>query len=156
MRMFDHYGSDPMGRPVVVPREEKPANGGGLKFDGGKPRTGLLPWGPLEQVAWVLTYGAEKYEPQSWQAVPNGAERYWDALCRHVTAHGRGEIIDPETGLPHMAQIATNALFILHFLAEKGAIPASYDFREVRKKFEAQREAVKKIRAKDLDDGYGK
>ena len=42
--------------------------------------------------------------------------RVHDALMRHLRAHWDGESIDPETGLPHMAHAATNALFLLAYV----------------------------------------
>ena len=45
-------------------------NKGGMKFDGDKPRTSLVPFAGIGHVAWVATYGALKYAPRSWQDVP--------------------------------------------------------------------------------------
>lgn len=95
---------------------------GGMKFDGDKPRMALLVDGcpnALEAVASVLTFGAQKYEADSWKGVPNGAERYKSALLRHLTAVGKGEVLDSESGLHHLAHAACNALFILE-LALRG------------------------------------
>lgn len=88
----------------------------GMKYDADKPRMDLLldgmP-GALEQVASILTFGAKKYADHSWQGVPNGPARYKAALLRHLTAHAKGEKNDPESGMPHLAHAACNALFIL-------------------------------------------
>lgn len=86
-----------------------------LKFDAGKPRWSLLMQGlatALGGVVAVLTFGAKKYEAHSWRNVPNGEERYLDALYRHLDALQRGEKIDPESGLSHWSHVATNALFL--------------------------------------------
>lgn len=90
--------------------------GTGLKFDGGKARVDLLVDGvpnALTGVAEVLTFGAQKYETHSWQQVEGGPERYKAAMLRHLLAHSKGELVDPESGLPHLAHLACNALFIL-------------------------------------------
>ena len=90
----------------------------GAKFDDGKIRFSLLTRSlatPLKRVAEVLEYGARKYQPNSWQHVPNAKERYEDALDRHLNSWKSGEVVDPESGLPHLAHIATNALFLLWF-----------------------------------------
>lgn len=97
---------------------------GGMKYDGGKPRMDLLLSGcpnALEQVSAILTFGAQKYAAHSWQTVPQGEERYLAALLRHLTAHGKGEVNDPESGMSHLAHAACNALFILELEARKNA-----------------------------------
>ena len=66
----------------------------------------------LMAVAGVTTFGAEKYAPDGWQHVPNGAERYADALERHLLL-GSTERLDPESGLHHKAHAAWNALAVL-------------------------------------------
>lgn len=83
-----------------------------MKFDSEKPRLALLPFDALEQVGAVLTFGAAKYAPNSWRTVPNALERYTSALLRHLAAMQRGEVTDAESGLPHAAHAACNALFI--------------------------------------------
>lgn len=96
--------------------------GGGMKYDFGKPRMDLLLSGcphALEQVSRVLTFGAAKYAPNSWQTVPQGEERYLAALLRHLAAHGKVEPYDSETGLSHLAHAACNALFILELEARR-------------------------------------
>ena len=84
----------------------------GRKYDADKPRMDLLPFDALIEVAKVMGVGAEKYGDDNWRLV-EPATRYEAALLRHYTAYKSGEINDPETGLPHLAHMATNALFIL-------------------------------------------
>ena len=94
----------------------------GLKYDRGKPLFSLLTRSlatPLLRVAEVLTYGANKYKADSWQTIPNAKVRYEDALDRHLNAWKRGESRDPESGLHHLAHVATNALFLLWFYQEE-------------------------------------
>lgn len=88
----------------------------GAKLDAGK----LLPWlciagfaRALEAVADVTTKGANKYTPNGWALVPNGAERYMEAFGRHLLALGKGEVMDdgPKgTGCHHKAQMIWNLL----------------------------------------------
>lgn len=88
----------------------------GKKADNGKPRMDLLLAGvpnALEGVAEVLTFGAKKYAAHSWKTVPDAADRYLAALMRHLIAHGKGELVDPESGQSHLSHAACNALFIL-------------------------------------------
>lgn len=104
---------------VLTPVDTGP---GGMKYDGGKPRMALVFDGmprALEAVGQVLTFGAQKYAAHSWQTVPEGEERYKSALLRHLTAVGRGEELDSESGLHHLAHAACNALFILELELRK-------------------------------------
>lgn len=100
--------------PVPVIHDEALSNAQqslGMKYDAGKPRVNLLPWDALLQVSIVLTYGAKKYAADSWRTVPDALNRYKGALLRHWIAMEQGEWLDPESGLPHWAHIACNALF---------------------------------------------
>ncbi len=84
----------------------------GLKYDQDKPRYDLLPANAIDQLARVLTFGANKYEANSWQNVENGLERYRAALLRHTFAIQNGEVYDSESGLPHSAHAMCCAAFI--------------------------------------------
>ena len=83
-----------------------------------KLRWELLPLDLVEQVVAVYTFGAEKYAENSWQNLPDGYRRYKAALLRHLTAYDKGEVLDPESNLPHLAHAAWNALALLHFTKE--------------------------------------
>jgi hypothetical protein len=86
----------------------------GRKFDGGKLEYGLLPPLALEETVKVLTFGAQKYDRDNWQKVPDSKRRYFDALQRHVWAWKTGEQIDQESGIHHLA----HAMCCLMFLYE--------------------------------------
>lgn len=91
---------------------------GGVKADGGKPLPRLLYISlrkTLASMVKVLSIGARKYSPDNWNKVEQ--ERYWDAFYRHIDAHHSGEMIDPETGEPHL----THALCCLAFISEQRA-----------------------------------
>jgi hypothetical protein len=88
---------------------------GAVKHDHGKPRVGLMMRGfprAMLAVAEVTTFGAEKYEPDGWQHVDGGIERYNDALDRHLLARHISRV-DSESQLPHLAHAAWNALAVL-------------------------------------------
>lgn len=89
----------------------------GRKDDLGKLRYDLVPLLAEEQMVAVLTFGAKKYSPDGWRTVPNAKARYHAALRRHVAAWARGEKLDSESGLPHLA----HALCCLAFLTELDA-----------------------------------
>jgi hypothetical protein len=91
------------------------ATTGGRKFDGGKLQYGLLPPEALKATVEILTFGAEKYEPDNWKYVPDSKRRYFDALQRHLWDWKNGEQNDPESGKNHLA----HALCCLMFMLEK-------------------------------------
>jgi len=87
---------------------------GGRKSDGGKLQYGLIPPIALRETVKVLTFGAEKYEPDNWRRVPDAQRRYFDAAMRHLWAYQEGEEFDPETGVTHLA----HALCCIMFMTE--------------------------------------
>lgn len=125
---FDSHGSPYKFRlsNVQVVKEGR-ADTQAFKADAGKPRFELLMDGcpdALLDVVKVLTWavqekkdapwpeGGKGYVPHSWQEVTEAKRRYRAALQRHENAIARGELNDPESGLPHRAHVATNALFL--------------------------------------------
>jgi hypothetical protein len=89
---------------------------GGFKLDQGKLRWDLLPPAALTELVRVYTYGLAKgYPARNWEA---GMEwsRPFAALMRHAWAFWAGEDLDPESGLPHMAHAAWNALALVEYL----------------------------------------
>lgn len=90
----------------------------GAKLDAGKTRVGLVLGGfsrALSAVCEVGTYGAQKYTPSGWRSVPDGVERYTDAMGRHLLMEPR-ETVDPDSGLSHAAHVAWNALARLELM----------------------------------------
>jgi len=73
-----------------------------VKFDSQKPRMSLLPSLAEEAIAWGMTYGAIKYEAFNWMKGFSWT-RLYDSCRRHLNAWNRGEDIDEESGLPHLA-----------------------------------------------------
>jgi hypothetical protein len=105
------------------------ATTGGRKFDGGKLQYGLLPPLALKATVEILTFGAEKYEPDNWKFVPDSKRRYFDAMQRHLWAWKEGEQDDPETGKNHLA----HAMCCLMFLYEHD-VKYSKDLNETNKR----------------------
>ena len=105
--MTDDSNTDPTGRQASEP---------GAKLDAGKNRLGLVIGGfanALQAVGAVGTFGANKYTDNGWREVPDGVERYTDALYRHLLADHAGETNDGESGILHAAHAAWNALAVL-------------------------------------------
>jgi len=88
-----------------------------------KVRMELLPLPELEEIARVYTVGAEKYGANTWQNLPDAYARYKGALLRHLTAIDKGQQRDPDTGCLHAAQVAWNAIAMLHTVLKD--LPAS-------------------------------
>ena len=83
----------------------------GIKYDQEKPDYSLLPFGAMDEVVKVLTYGAKKYDRHNWQYVEE--ERYQAATMRHFSAYMQDEQLDPETNIHHLAHMACSILFLL-------------------------------------------
>lgn len=91
----------------------------GLKADAGKLRWDLLPVECMEDIVKILTFGSVKYAPNNWQLVDNAKERYWAAMMRHLVAHRKGELIDQESGEPHLSHAACGLMFLMWFEKQK-------------------------------------
>lgn len=97
-------------------------NNDDMKFDGGKPKAATLyEYFPnaLTEIAKVSTFGCDKYERGSFIDVPNGLERYTDAMHRHFLQEAQGIELDDESGLRHAAHAAWGALCRLEFIMRK-------------------------------------
>ena len=79
-------------------------------------RFDLIPSAAMEQVARVYGYGTRKYAPRNWE---KGYAWGWSyaALQRHLHAFWRGEEVDKESTLPHLAHAAWHCLTLLTFCA---------------------------------------
>ena len=89
------------------------------KYDKGKRRFDLVDLGTVGAIADVLGFGAQKYGENTWQDLPEGEKRYFAALLRHLEAHQKGELIDAESGLPHIYHVLTNAFFLTYLFNKK-------------------------------------
>lgn len=108
--------SDPLG---------KSAHELGAKLDSGKPSVwrGLLDYFPRAclAVSQVSTLGAQKYAWKGWEQVPDGINRYGDALGRHLVKESIEGLYDIGPGslgpdVLHASQAAWNALARLELI----------------------------------------
>jgi len=83
----------------------------GIKHDHGKPRMDLLPPEALLEVSKVFAYGAGKYADNNYRLGMKHS-RIVAALMRHLMLYQMGCEND-ESGLPHLAHMACNALMLL-------------------------------------------
>ena len=94
---------------------------GSARQNAGKPPLHLLPLDGLVLVAWVLAFGAVKYAPRGWEEAAAAGVMSWADCVRAMLSHmGKllcGQRLDAESGLPHVAHIGCNALFLCAMLA---------------------------------------
>lgn len=67
----------------------------------------------LADVAEVFAHGARKYSRDNWRAFSwdkASEDCYFAAILRHLTARRGGEILDPDSGLPHVAHAACGCM----------------------------------------------
>lgn len=114
--------TDPHGIPAGTP---------GAKLDAGKSPVfrGAISYFPraLTAVAGVSEYGANKYSWKGWESVPDGFNRYSDALGRHITKEGIEGLYDLEIRndpnypgeILHASQVAWNSLARLELLLKQ-------------------------------------
>ena len=91
------------------------------KADQGKPHPSYVPVALIDGVMAVREIGTKKYgDPDNWKQVE--PERYHQAMLRHILAAWNDPYkIDPESGLPHIAHVATNIAFLLEMKEERDA-----------------------------------
>jgi hypothetical protein len=73
----------------------------------------LVPPVALEELAWVLKLGSEKYGAYNWRATGVCASTYISAAFRHLNAWRDGEDLDPESGRSHLAHAMTCFAIVL-------------------------------------------
>ena len=110
---------------VEVDPNGKNAKELGSKLDAGKPSVwrGLLDYFPRAcfKVADVSSRGAVKYAWKGWETVPDGINRYGDALGRHILYEATEGMYDVGKGglgpeVLHAAQVAWNAMARLELI----------------------------------------
>lgn len=89
----------------------------GKKWDTGKLRYDLLDYKSIDELARVLTYGANKYGDNNWQGVEE--HRYQAALGRHFSEYMQGRKYDDESGIHHLSHVMANVMFLLYKEREK-------------------------------------
>jgi hypothetical protein len=96
---------------LVRERKDEP----GKTYDAGKLRFDLIPPEWETALAEVMSAGAVKYADRNWEKGLSWSRRY-GSMRRHMNAFWAGEDYDKETGLPHLAHAAWNALALLTFM----------------------------------------
>ena len=96
---------------------------GAVKYDLCKKlrQLGIIAYFPraIQAVAAISAFGATKYAWAGWRHVPDGLNRYTDAMVRHLIAEAEGQDVDIDSGLLHAAHCAWNALARLELLLQE-------------------------------------
>src|SRR5574343_960374 len=85
-----------------------------FKDDDEKPMMDLIPADVTLELGRVLTYGARKYSRDNWRKGMRWT-RPLAAALRHINAWQRGENLDPESGMPHLAHAIVSLMFLLTY-----------------------------------------
>lgn len=88
----------------------------GAKLDQGKQIAGEIILAfprAISALIEIATFGAAKYSRQGFLAVPDAERRYLDALMRHLLKYGKGEALDPDSGLHHLHHALWNMAAIV-------------------------------------------
>ena len=100
----------------------------GAKEDKGKLQMSIVPPEIITAIAKVRQYGLTKYaDPANWQRLD--PSMLHEALLRHCVAIWTDWTAkDPESGLPHLWHLATNAAFLCWFLSQRESkVKVAYD-----------------------------
>lgn len=112
-----------------------------IRHNGGKPQLSYLPSSffrvltthrlddmniaLIEDIAKVMTFGAKKYAKDNWRK--SGS---WslcaDSALRHLLAYLAGVVMDPESGLPHLAHLGCNLTFLIEFQVYSSGVDDRY------------------------------
>lgn len=88
--------------------------GEGLRFNENKLRYDLLPESAIEEIAKIMTYGANKYAERNWEKGMDWS-KCEASLKRHLRAYKKGIDYDEETSCLHIAHVAVNAMFLTEY-----------------------------------------
>ena len=98
----------------IINGEEMNEINEGLKNDTGKLRWDLVPERPMEEVVYVYTIGAKKYDDNNWRKGIKWG-RIFAAMMRHAWAFWRGEERDKDDGQLHLASVVWCALTLMEY-----------------------------------------
>jgi len=90
------------------------AKGSGARYNAGKADYSLIPMHLLEDTAKVFMFGEKKYARNNWMKGMKWTVPF-ACLMRHMFAWFRGEEVDSDSGLPHLAHALCNLLMLTHY-----------------------------------------
>lgn len=68
--------------------------------------------GAVDVMQWANTRPVNPYTRDSWKLVEDPIATYRSAILRHLTAMDRGEVLDPDSGLPHADHIQASSYML--------------------------------------------
>lgn len=84
-----------------------------MKNSKNKTRWNIVPFEIIEQIAEILTYGAERYGDNTWKNVDK--KLWYDAMMRHVAEYSKGKKYnDKDWNHHHLMHAICNAMFIVY------------------------------------------
>ena len=108
----------PYRRPGEATNETSSDTPSGKKNDQDKSRVDLLDPEFLMDVGEVLRFGSQKYTAHNWRG-GIAVSRLIGAILRHIFAICRGEDIDSESHLPHVAHAGCTIMFLAWMLRHR-------------------------------------
>ena len=110
-----------------------------LHKDDGKVPYELLSVEALAQIAKVMAYGRNKYKAHGWRE-GIAWSRIIGSSMRHLTAFLDGEDNDPESGLPHLAHLGCDVMFLLEYAKTHPELDDRYSTLQKVQKYEETRQ----------------
>jgi len=105
-----------LSKVTVDPTTDPKTHSTAVKYDSGKTDWSLMPFEAVEEINKVLEFGARKYAAHNWtQGDGFRYTRVLSSLFRHLFAWSRGEDLDPESGLSHLAHAGCNVIFLIYY-----------------------------------------
>jgi hypothetical protein len=105
-----------LSKVTVDPTPDPKTEATAVKYDSGKTDWSLMPFEAVEEINKVLEFGARKYAAHNWtQGDGFRYTRVLSSLFRHLFAWSRGEDLDPESGLSHLAHAGCNVIFLIYY-----------------------------------------
>lgn len=105
----------------------------------GEPRKPALHKLPdvLERIAKVMEHGEKKHGAFGWRKLEDLETTEWtDAAQRHILAYQRGELVDRESKLPHLAHAIADLMIALERDATRARkLKLAVDLAQVAKAF---------------------
>ncbi len=94
-------------------------------------RYDLIPIPALEYLAKLYGFGAKKYAEHNWRHGYDWSKSY-AAAQRHLTQFWAGEDYDPESGAPHVINVAFHMFALATYLTEHPELDDRFETRESR------------------------
>ena len=92
-----------------------------MRFNKGKAEWNLLDFDFIEEMVKIMAFGMKKgYPRNNWKQPVKDIGDIDNSMMRHVIDDIRGEFLDNESGLPHVAHVAVNAMFKYYQITKNG------------------------------------